>query len=89
MFSHNRIFCELPFLDSQLFDAVKPASIDVQIPPTQNPFVQVDEELDFEDPLVAAGVLSSKHAETRAFMTMAGKQLPSENRARCDTAGTR
>jgi len=37
----------------------------------------VDEESKRENPLVASGVLAPQHAETRAFLSMAGKELPS------------
>ena len=42
------------------------------------PLSQVDDEGQQDDPLVAAGVLAPKHAETRAFLEMAGKGLPSQ-----------
>ena len=42
----------------------------------------VDEDEGRDDPLTAAGVLAPKHAETRAFLEMAGKSLPSQQAAK-------
>ena len=41
----------------------------------------VDEDALQDDPLVAAGILAPKHAETRAFLEMAGKSMPSQQAA--------
>ena len=60
--------------------------MDPDVTPDVNPPWQVEETE--VDPLVASGVLAPKHAETRAFLEMAGKSLPSQQAQGGSTGGT-